>query len=76
MKKKIITTIAAGIIIVAAAGEYDTFASTEQTMRSRGNMKLDDGAVAVYSSDIHYLQAELEDLFKELPTHGNNEEET
>lgn len=75
MKKKIIMAIAAGVVLVAAAGGRDTFAASAQTVRSRGNIRLDDGRMAVYSSDIHYLQAELEDLFKELPTHVEEEKE-
>lgn len=72
MRKKIISAGVAGICMAAVFTVTDSLyvkADEPETPKSQGNIIMEDfgeGSVALYSSDIYYLQEELNELFKEL----------
>lgn len=73
MKRKILVVSAVSIIVTAVIANYDYVkAENPKVIRSQGNLVLEDGSsMAVYSSDIHYLQEEIDYLFRELPNYSN-----
>lgn len=72
MSKKIILAGVAGICMTAAFTTVDSIyvkADETEVLQSQGNIIAEDfgeGSVALYSSDIYYLQEELNKLFKEM----------
>lgn len=72
MSKRIIMAGAAGICMAAVFTAADSIyvkADEPEELKSRGNIIAEDfgeGSVALYSSDIYYLQEELNELFKEI----------
>lgn len=71
MKKK--KVILSGIMAVTIAGAAVGGSSlTASATNSRGNFILESGEVAVYASDIDYLQSEIDALFREIPRLSND----
>lgn len=79
MNKKIMLTGAAGISMAIAFMASDHIyvkANAAEILKSRGNVIVENAgtdSVVLYSSDIEYLQEELDGLFAELPDNGGNE---
>lgn len=70
MKRKTIVTAAVSVMAAAIMANLDyAQAAAQNSIRSHGNLAFADGSsMVIYSSDIHYLQGEIEDLFAELPS--------
>ena len=77
MRRKILTICAACITAAAILTNYSyARASEPEEIQSRGNLVLEDGGgMVVNTSDIHYLQEELETLFGELKGFGPDYDE-
>lgn len=64
MKKK---TVAATVIIVLGVVIAGFPVSAGQNIRSQGNIVFENGDMALYASDIDYLQNEIDNLYDEIP---------
>lgn len=68
MKKKILAACAVSMIVVMDLTNHDYARAESKTIQSHGNLMFRDGGqTAVFSSDIQYLQEELDRLFGEIP---------
>lgn len=71
MKRKRLILFA--VISLVFVGIVSTNVSAADSgVRSRGNLVLDNGQIAIHAADIDYLQSEVEALFRELPSESNN----
>ena len=68
-KNMVIRFISATTIVCAAISMavFPSYAVNVGNINSKGNIVLEDGEVALYASDIDYLQNEIDNLFDEIP---------
>lgn len=69
MKKKVTKRLAITAVGIACAGAVSIGfpAYAELNAGSQGNIVFQDGEMALYASDVNYLQNELDTLFDEIP---------
>lgn len=74
MKKKILAVGAISLVITGiASNHFFVKAEETKTLRSKGNIMLENGSsMAIYSEDLDYLQKEIDALFREIPVSHND----
>lgn len=66
MKRKTLIMLTAALLIASGISLTGITAYADSVVKSKGNFVLRDETMAIYSSDIDYLQSEIEALLNEL----------